>query len=106
MHAQVISGVDILELDIPFSDPMAKGQVIQRASERALKFHINIQDVLKYVKKFRKINDVTPIILIGYANSFEHFGIDMFITTAKKVGVDGIIVVDYPPEECKFFIKK
>jgi tryptophan synthase alpha chain len=106
MHALVAGGSDVLELGVPFSDPMAEGPVIQRACERALKFGVGIKDVLGYVREFRKTNTSTPIVLMGYANPIEHMGIDTFIAAAKEAGVDGTIVVDYPPEECEEFAAK
>lgn len=106
MHALVAGGSDVLELGVPFSDPMAEGPVIQRACERALKFGVGIKDVLGYVREFRKTNTSTPIVLMGYANPIEHMGINTFITEAKDAGVDGTIVVDYPPEECEEFAEK
>lgn len=106
MHALVAGGSDVLELGVPFSDPMAEGPVIQRACERALKFGVGIKDVLGYVREFRKTNTATPIVLMGYANPIEHMGIDTFIKAAKEAGVDGTIVVDYPPEECEEFAEK
>jgi tryptophan synthase alpha chain len=106
MHALVAGGSDVLELGVPFSDPMAEGPVIQRACERALKFGVGIKDVLGYVREFRKTNTSTPIVLMGYANPIEHMGIDPFISAAKEAGVDGTIVVDYPPEECEEFADK
>jgi tryptophan synthase alpha chain len=106
MHALVAGGSDVLELGIPFSDPMAEGPVIQRACERALKFGVGIKDVLGYVREFRQTNTSTPVVLMGYANPIEHMGIDAFIKAAKEAGVDGTIVVDYPPEECEEFAEK
>lgn len=106
LHALVAGGADILELGVPFSDPMAEGPIIQRACERALKFGVNIEDVLGYVREFRRTNTNTPIILMGYANTFECYGINTFIIKAKEVGVDGSIIIDYPLEECKMFVQK
>lgn len=106
LHALVAGGVDILELGVPFSDPMAEGPVIQRACECALKFGISTHDVLGYVREFRKTNSHTPIVLMGYANPIERFGVDAFIAAASEAGVDGTIVVDYPPEECEEFSQK
>jgi tryptophan synthase alpha chain len=106
MHALVAGGADVLELGVPFSDPMAEGPVIQRASERALKFNIALPDVFNYVREFRKTNKDTPVVLMGYANPIEHMGIDAFIAAAAEAGVDGTIVVDYPPEECEEFSRK
>ena len=103
MHAMVAGGADILELGVPFSDPMAEGPVIQRACERALKFGVGIGDVLGYVRQFRQTNQNTPVILMGYANPIERIGTDAFIKAAQEAGVDGAIVVDYPPEECEAF---
>jgi tryptophan synthase alpha chain len=106
MHALVAGGVDILELGVPFSDPMAEGPVIQRACERALKFGVSTHDVLNHVRQFRTTNQTTPVVLMGYANPIERFGVDAFIAAAKEAGVDGTIVVDYPPEECEEFAQK
>src|SRR5690606_10735279 len=103
MHALVAGGSDILELGVPFSDPMAEGPVIQRACERALKFNVGLRDVLGYVGEFRKTDAVTPVVLMGYANPIERMGQAAFVQAAKEAGVDGTIVVDYPPEECEEF---
>lgn len=103
MHALVAGGADILELGIPFSDPMAEGPVIQRACERALKFGIGLKDVLEYVRTFRQTDPSTPVVLMGYANPIERMGQEAFIAAARDAGVDGAIVVDYPPEECEEF---
>jgi tryptophan synthase alpha chain len=100
MGALVEAGADILELGVPFSDPMADGPVIQRAGERALKHGVGLADVLLLVKEFRKSDSATPIVLMGYANPIESMGVEKFIATAKAAGIDGVIVVDYPPEEC------
>ncbi len=106
LHALVDSGADILELGVPFSDPMAEGPVIQRANERALVFNVGMQDVLNYVREFRKDNQHTPVVLMGYANPIERMGVDRFVNDAKAAGVDGAIVVDYPPEEATEFSEK
>ena len=106
LHALVESGADILELGVPFSDPMAEGPVIQRANERALKFNVGMQDVLGYVREFRKTDPDTPVVLMGYANPIERMGVDRFVAEAKAAGVDGAIVVDYPPEEAQAFSEK
>ena len=106
MHALVAGGADILELGVPFSDPMAEGPVIQRACERALKFGVSLHDVLGYVRVFRQTNVTTPVVLMGYANPLERMGVDAFIAAAQEAGVDGTIVVDYPPEECDVFAQK
>ncbi|HEV3009966.1 MAG TPA: tryptophan synthase subunit alpha [Burkholderiales bacterium] len=103
MRALVEAGADILELGVPFSDPMADGPVIQRAGERALKHGVGLSDVLNLVVDFRKTDKATPIVLMGYANPLEAMGVDAFIAAAKSAGVDGVIVVDYPPEECEPF---
>lgn len=103
MHALVDGGADILELGVPFSDPMAEGPVIQRACERALKHGVGLKDVLAFVREFRSTNTHTPVVLMGYANPIERMGQQAFITAAKAAGVDGTIVVDYPPEECEEF---
>lgn len=103
MHALVAGGADIIELGVPFSDPMADGPVIQRASERALLKGVGIRDVLGFVAKFRTTNQATPVVLMGYANPIERMGVDAFIQAAKTAGVDGVLVVDYPPEECEDF---
>jgi tryptophan synthase alpha chain len=103
MHALVAGGADVLELGVPFSDPMAEGPVIQRACERALKFNVGMKDVLGYVREFRKTDETTPVVLMGYANPIERMGQSAFIQAAKAAGADGAIVVDYPPEECEAF---
>lgn len=99
MHAMVDAGADIIELGVPFSDPMADGPVIQRSSERALKFGVGMNDVLSYVSEFRKANQTTAVVLMGYANPIERMGMKVFAERAADVGADGLIVVDYPPEE-------
>ncbi|HTN67001.1 MAG TPA: tryptophan synthase subunit alpha [Burkholderiaceae bacterium] len=103
MHALVAGGADILELGVPFSDPMAEGPVIQRASERALAAGVTLHKVLEYVAEFRKTNVTTPVVLMGYANPIERMGQSQFVQAAQAAGVDGTIVVDYPPEECEEF---
>ena len=103
MHALVAGGADIIELGVPFSDPMADGPVIQRASERALLKGVTLHMVLQYVKVFREKNTTTPVVLMGYANPIERMGVDVFIRSAKAAGVDGVLVVDYPPEESEAF---
>ncbi len=99
MHALVDAGVDVIELGVPFSDPMADGPVIQRSSERALKFGVGLKDVLSYVATFRQTNQSTPVVLMGYANPIERMGLRHFAEQAAAAGVDGVLVVDYPPEE-------
>lgn len=103
MHALVSSGADMIELGVPFSDPMADGPVIQRASERALVHKMGLRKVLEMVKTFRETNQATPIVLMGYANPIEAMGSAKFVTLAKEAGVDGVLTVDYPPEECEAF---
>ena len=103
MHALVEGGADVLELGVPFSDPMAEGPVIQRACERALKFGIGMNDVFGYVREFRKTNQATPVVLMGYANPIERMGQQAFVDNCREAGADGAIVVDYPPEECEEF---
>ena len=103
MHALVEAGADIVELGVPFSDPMADGPVIQRASERALKHGVGLADVVAMVKRFRSEDASTPVVLMGYANPIEAMGVKRFVAAAHAAGVDGIIVVDYPPEECAEF---
>jgi tryptophan synthase alpha chain len=105
MHALVEAGVDVIELGVPFSDPMADGPVIQRASERALKMNVGMSDVLATVADFRKTNQVTPVVLMGYANPVERMGLEKFGLAAKAAGVDGVLVVDYPPEESAAMLK-
>jgi len=104
MHALVESGADIIELGVPFSDPMADGPVIQRASERALAHHVGLSHVLQMVKEFRRQDAKTPIVLMGYANPVEAMGAEKFVAAAKEAGVDGVLTVDYPPEECGSFV--
>ena len=99
MHALVKAGADVIELGVPFSDPMADGPVIQRSSERALKNHIGLDRVLEFVAEFRKSDTRTPLVLMGYANPIEAMGLQPFVDAAHKAGVDGVLVVDYPPEE-------
>jgi tryptophan synthase alpha chain len=100
LHGMVEAGSDILEIGVPFSDPMADGPAIQRSSERALKNGIGLADVLALVRQFRETDSKTPIVLMGYANPIEAMGVEKFVAAAKSAGVDGVIVVDYPPEEC------
>lgn len=99
MHELANAGADILELGIPFSDPMAEGPVIQHAMERALAYSVQCADVLKMVKEFRTQNKTTPIVLMGYLNPIEQYGYDLFAQHAVEAGVDGTILVDLPPEE-------
>ncbi len=107
MHALVAGGADIIELGVPFSDPMADGPVIQKASERALSRGIGLPQVLDAVRSFRRQDADTPVVLMGYANPVERYdqrhGQGAFIAAAAEAGVDGVLVVDYPPEECEAF---
>ncbi len=103
MHALVAAGVDVIELGVPFSDPMADGPVIQRASERAVANGVGLHDVLALVSEFRTIDKQTPVVLMGYANPIEHMGQDEFIKQSVASGVDGALIVDYPPEESTAF---
>ena len=103
MHALVAAGADVIELGVPFSDPMADGPVIQRASERALAQHVGLKDVLGAVAAFRRTDTVTPVVLMGYANPIEAMGVAAFADRAREAGVDGVLVVDYPPEEAGEF---
>jgi tryptophan synthase alpha chain len=99
MHAMVESGADILELGVPFSDPLADGPVIQRASERALAHDVSLDDVLEMVRDFRTRDEATPVVLMGYANPIERMGTTAFAGKAAAAGVDGVLTVDMPPEE-------
>jgi len=105
MQRLVRAGVDVIELGVPFSDPMADGPVIQRASERALKNNVALRDVIGCVAEFRKTNQQTPVVLMGYANPIERMGLNQFASQAKAAGVDGVLVVDYPPEESQALLK-
>ena len=103
MHALVEGGADIIELGVPFSDPMADGPVIQEAGEEALRHHVGMAEVLAMVRGFRATDSHTPIVLMGYANPVESYnlvhGEHGFVKDAAAAGVDGVLVVDYPPEE-------
>ena len=99
MHAMVNAGADIIELGVPFSDPMAEGPVIQRAMERALEHDVTLDDVLGMVMEFRQQDQQTPVVLMGYLNPVEVKGYREFAAAAAKAGVDGVLVVDMPPEE-------
>ncbi|MCM8593756.1 tryptophan synthase subunit alpha [Accumulibacter sp.] len=104
MHALVQAGADIIELGVPFSDPMADGPIIQRASERALANGVSLRQVLALVASFRHDDRETPVVLMGYANPVEAMGLDEFAAAAAAAGVDGVLVVDYPPEESRAFV--
>ncbi|OXR50396.1 MULTISPECIES: tryptophan synthase subunit alpha [unclassified Pusillimonas] len=99
MHALVEAGADVIELGVPFSDPMADGPVVQRATQRAIEKGVGLVHVLHMVQEFRRTNAVTPVVLMGYANPIERFGQEVFAQKAAEAGVDGVLVVDYPPEE-------
>jgi tryptophan synthase alpha chain len=103
LHAMVEAGADVIELGVPFSDPMADGPVVQKASERALARGVGLAGVLAMVREFRARDDRTPLVLMGYANPIERYGAERFVADAKAAGVDGVLVVDYPPEECVEF---
>jgi tryptophan synthase alpha chain len=106
MHALVAGGADVIELGVPFSDPMADGPVIQRSSERALARGVSLRQVLADVQRFRERDAKTPVVLMGYANPIECMGIDAFVAAAVEAGVDGVLVVDYPPEESVEFAER
>jgi len=99
MHAMVAAGADVIELGVPFSDPMADGPVIQRAAERALEHGTSLRDVLAMVAEFRQTDSATPVVLMGYLNPVEVMGYEAFAKAASEAGVDGVLSVDLPPEE-------
>ncbi|MCK4842271.1 MAG: tryptophan synthase subunit alpha [Methylococcales bacterium] len=101
MHAMVEAGADIIELGVPFSDPMADGPVIQRASERALEHHTGLTKVLEFATEFRKKDQQTPVVLMGYLNPIEIMGYEVFANAAQKAEIDGVLTVDLPPEEAE-----
>ena len=107
MHGMVEAGADVIELGVPFSEPMADGIAIQKAGEKALTLGIGLKQVLAMVAEFRKKDDATPVVLMGYANPVERYdqinGTGRFVRDAAAAGVDGMLVVDYPPEECEAF---
>jgi tryptophan synthase alpha chain len=111
MHAMVAGGADVIELGVPFSDPSADGPVIQKAGDKALAFGIGLVQVLDMVRAFRKTNTSTPVVLMGYANPVERYDqkhaangtASAFVRDAAEAGVDGVLIVDYPPEECEAF---
>ncbi len=104
MHSLVEAGADIIELGIPFSDPMADGPVIQLACERALAHHTSLDDVLAIVKQFREVDQATPVVLMGYLNPLEIKGYERFAKDAAEAGVDGVLTVDLPPEEAESLV--
>lgn len=99
MHALVENGADIIELGVPFSDPMSEGPVIQLAHERALAHGISLRDAIEAVRVFRENDTETPVLLMGYANPVEHMGYDVFADAASAAGIDALLTVDIPPEE-------
>jgi len=108
MHALARAGADVIELGVPFSDPMADGPVVQRATERAIKNGVGLKRTLEFVAEFRKTDATTPVVLMGYANPIELMTRKLgsrvaFAQVARDAGVDGVLVVDYPPEECEDF---
>jgi tryptophan synthase alpha chain len=110
MLAMAAAGADLIELGVPFSDPMADGPVVQKASERALAKGVALPQVLSYVREFRAVDSHTPVVLMGYANPIERYellhGDASFVAACVDAGVDGVLVVDYPPEECEAFAKR
>ena len=106
MHSLVESGADIIELGVPFSDPMAEGPVIQRGHERALTHSISLRSTIELVAEFRKQDAQTPVVLMGYANPVERMGYEKFASLAEQHGVDGLLTVDLPPEENQVFNAK
>lgn len=101
MHAMVEAGVDVIELGVPFSDPMADGPVIQRASERALEHKMSLRRTLAIATEFRKTNQHTPVVLMGYVNPIEAMGYEDFANAAQRAEIDGVLTVDLPPEEAE-----
>lgn len=106
MHGLVTAGADIIELGVPFSEPMAEGPVIEAAHHRALLHHTSLKKVLAMVDEFRNKDKTTPVVLMGYLNPFENMGYQTLAETAKKAGVDGILVVDLPPEEADEWLEQ
>lgn len=106
MHALVRAGADVIELGVPFSDPMADGPVIQRADERAIARGVGLTQVLAMTAEFRRDDASTPVVLMGYANPIECMGQPAFVESARQAGVDGVLVVDYPPEEIVEFAEQ
>jgi tryptophan synthase alpha chain len=103
LHALARAGADVIELGVPFSDPMADGPVIQRATERAIRHGVGLRQTLSFVAEFRRTDADTPVVLMGYANPIERMGRREFAEAARSAGIDGVLVVDYPPEECAEF---
>lgn len=104
MHAMVAAGADLIELGVPFSDPMAEGPVIQKAMERALEYNVSLRDVMAMVAEFRQKDQQTPVILMGYLNPVEVMGYAAFAKSAAQAGIDGILTVDIPPEEAEDYV--
>jgi len=105
MHALVEGGADVIELGVPFSDPMADGPVIQRSSERALRHHVSLAKVLGFIAEFRETDRTTPVVVFGYANPIEAMGVERFAESARAADADGALVVDYPPEEAQRLVE-
>ena len=105
LRSLVANGADVIELGVPFSDPMADGPTIQRSSERALRAGTGLAMILDAVKQYRREDDHTPIVLMGYANPVEHMGVGAFAARARDAGVDGVLIVDYPPEESATWVQ-
>jgi len=103
LRALPAAGADVIELGVPFSDPMADGPVIQRAAERAIRNGVGLKATIEFVARFRDTDSSTPVVLMGYANPIERMGRESFAKAAAAAGVDGVLVVDYPPEECEEF---
>lgn len=105
LHALVDAGADLLEVGVPFSDPMADGPVIQAACERALRHHVSLHQVLDMVREFRRRDEATPVVLMGYLNPIEVMGYEAFAAAAAEAGVDGVLTVDLPPEEAQALVE-
>lgn len=103
MQALVQAGADVIELGVPFSDPMADGPVIQQAGEHAIAQGVGLRKVLEIVAEFRQVDATTPVVLMGYANPVERMGLEQFAVQAEQAGVDGVLIVDYPPEAAADF---
>ncbi|WP_445370645.1 tryptophan synthase subunit alpha [Methylomonas sp. HW2-6] len=105
LHEMVKAGADVIELGVPFSDPMADGPVIQRASERALAHHVGLRKVLTMAMEFRNTDQTTPLVLMGYLNPIEIMGYEGFANAVQRADVDGVLTVDLPPEESEDCVK-
>lgn len=106
LHALVEGGAEVIELGIPFSDPMADGPIIEAAGHLALAQGVNLGNILQMVREFRQQDDTTPVVLMGYANPLEVYGVEAFATNAHQAGVDAVLVVDLPPEEASTWQKR